>query len=39
MPYIPPEIVKNAEEMDLLTYFQNYDNKNYLKKLEMELIL
>ena len=25
MPYIPPEIVKKAEEMDLLTYLQNYE--------------
>lgn len=28
MPYIPPEIVKKAEEMDLLTYLQNYEHKN-----------
>ena len=25
MPYIPPNIVAKAREMDLLTYLQNYD--------------
>ena len=25
MPYIPPEVVKKAREMDLLTYLKNYE--------------
>ncbi|MCI5595448.1 MAG: hypothetical protein MR380_01795 [Lachnospiraceae bacterium] len=25
MPYIPPEVVAKAKEMDLLTYFKNYE--------------
>ena len=25
MPYIPPEIVKKAKQIDLLTYLQNYE--------------
>jgi len=25
MPYIPPNIVAQAREMDLLTYLQNYE--------------
>lgn len=31
MPYIPPEIVKRAEEMDLLTYLQNYEPEELVK--------
>ena len=31
MPYIPPEIVKKAEEMDLLTYLQNYEPDELVK--------
>lgn len=31
MPYIPPEIVKEAEEMDLLTYLQNYEPDELVK--------
>ncbi len=31
MPYIPPEIVKKAEEMDLLTYLQNYEPHELVK--------
>lgn len=31
MPYIPPEIVKKAEEMDLLTYLQNYEPQELVK--------
>lgn len=31
MPYIPPEIVKKAEEMDLLTYLQNYEPEELVK--------
>lgn len=31
MPYIPPEIVKKAEEMDLLTYLQNYEPNELVK--------
>ena len=25
MPYIPPEVVEKAREMDLLTYLKNYE--------------
>lgn len=25
MPYIPPEVVAKAREMDLLTYLKNYE--------------
>ena len=25
MPYIPPEVVAKAKEMDLLTYLKNYE--------------
>ena len=25
LPYIPPEIVEKAKEMDVLTYLQNYE--------------
>ena len=25
MPYIPPEVVSTAKEMDLLTYLKNYE--------------
>lgn len=31
MPYIPPEIVKRAEEMDLLTYLENYEPEELVK--------
>lgn len=31
MPYIPPEIVKKAEKMDLLTYLQNYEPQELVK--------
>lgn len=31
MPYMPPEIVKRAEEMDLLTYLQNYEPEELVK--------
>lgn len=31
MPYIPPEIVKKAEKMDLLTYLQNYEPDELVK--------
>ena len=31
MPYIPPEIVKEAEKMDLLTYLQNYEPDELVK--------
>lgn len=31
MPYIPPEIVKKAQEMDLLTYLQNYEPEELVK--------
>lgn len=31
MPYIPPEIVKKAEEMDVLTYLQNYEPDELVK--------
>ena len=31
IPYIPPEIVKKAEEMDLLTYLQNYEPDELVK--------
>lgn len=31
MPYIPPEIVKEAEKMDLLTYLQNYEPGELVK--------
>ena len=31
MPYISPEIVKRAEEMDLLTYLQNYEPEELVK--------
>lgn len=31
MPYILPEIVKKAEEMDLLTYLQNYEPNELVK--------
>lgn len=31
MPYIQPEIVKKAEEMDLLTYLQNYEPNELVK--------
>lgn len=31
MPYIPPEIVKKAEGMDLLTYLQNYEPEELVK--------
>ena len=31
MPYIPPEIVKKTEEMDLLTYLQNYEPEELVK--------
>ena len=31
MHYIPPEIVKKAEEMDLLTYLQNYEPDELVK--------
>lgn len=31
MPYIPPEMVKKAEEMDLLTYLQNYEPQELVK--------
>ena len=31
MPYIPPEIVKRAEEMDLITYLQNYEPEELVK--------
>ena len=31
MPYIPKEIVKKAEEMDLLTYLQNYEPNELVK--------
>ena len=31
MSYIPPEIVKKAEEIDLLTYLQNYEPNELIK--------
>lgn len=31
MPYIPPEIVEKAKEMDVLTYFQNYEPNELVK--------
>lgn len=31
MPYIPPEIVKKAKEMDVLTYLQNYEPNELVK--------
>lgn len=31
MPYIPPEIVEKAKEMDVLTYLQNYEPKELVK--------
>ena len=27
MPYIPPEVVAQAREMDLLTYLRTYETK------------
>lgn len=31
MPYIPPEIVEKAKEMDVLTYLQNYEPNELVK--------
>lgn len=31
MPYIPPEIVEKAKEMDILTYLQNYEPNELVK--------
>lgn len=31
MPYIPPEIVEKAKEMDVLTYLQNYEPNELIK--------
>ena len=31
MPYIPPEIVEKAKEMDVLTYLQNYEPSELVK--------
>lgn len=31
MPFIPPETIRKARELDLLTYLQNYDHSNLVK--------
>lgn len=31
MPYIPPEIIEKAKEMDVLTYLQNYEPNELVK--------
>lgn len=31
LPYIPPEIVEKAKEMDVLTYLQNYEPNELVK--------
>ena len=31
MPFIPPETIRKARELDLLTYLQNYDSDNLVK--------
>ena len=31
MPFIPPETIRKARELDLLTYLQNYDSNNLIK--------
>ena len=31
MPFIPPETIRKARELDLLTYLQNYDHGNLVK--------
>ena len=31
MPFIPPETIRKARELDLLTYLQNYDPSNLVK--------
>ncbi len=33
MPYIPPEVVEKAREMDLLTYLKNYEPLNLVDSL------
>lgn len=31
MPYIPPDVVAKAKEMDLLTYLQNYEPQELVR--------
>ena len=31
MPYIPPEVVEKAREMDLLTYLKNYEPQELVR--------
>lgn len=34
MPYIPPEVVEKAREMDLLTYLKSYEPQEHYICLE-----